>query len=83
MTKFINISANLTARPKLYRVWVPMYDDGRAPLISIWIDPTMAALVSTSCPSRNRLFRRYDRLRVGERFVVAVVPSDAPEYVHL
>ena len=44
VTKFTNNSANLTARPKLYRVWVPIWDDGRASLISIWIDPTMAAI---------------------------------------
>lgn len=25
----------------IYRVWVPLHDDGQAPLISIWIDPRM------------------------------------------
>jgi hypothetical protein len=43
MTRFTNNFANFTARSRLYRVWVPLHDDGRAPLISIWIDPTMAA----------------------------------------
>lgn len=27
----------------LYRVWVPLHNDGQAPLISIWIDPKMSA----------------------------------------
>lgn len=30
-------------RTGLYRVWVPLHDDGQAPLISIWIDSTMTA----------------------------------------
>lgn len=34
---------NLINRVGLYRVWVPLRDDGRAPLISIWIDPMMTA----------------------------------------
>jgi hypothetical protein len=33
-----------TNRTGLYRVWVPLHDDGRAPLISIWVDPKMTAL---------------------------------------
>ena len=43
MTQFSNNFANCTTRTGLYRVWVPLHDDGRAPLISIWIDPTMTA----------------------------------------
>lgn len=43
MSKFIGNSTDNTARQGLYRVWVPLHDDGRAPLISIWIDPTMTA----------------------------------------
>ena len=43
MTQFSNNFANCTTQPGLYRVWVPLHDDGRAPLISIWIDPTMTA----------------------------------------
>ncbi len=27
----------------LYRVWVPLHDDGKAPLISIWMDSAMGA----------------------------------------
>ena len=42
MTHFSNNFANFTTRTGLYRVWVPLNDDGRAPLISIWIDPTMS-----------------------------------------
>lgn len=41
MTNFTNNFENFTARPGLYRVWVPLHNDGRAPLIAIWIDPTM------------------------------------------
>lgn len=43
MTQFSNNFANCTTRTGLYRVWVPLHDDGRAPLISIWINPTMTA----------------------------------------
>ncbi|HTT22685.1 MAG TPA: hypothetical protein VMG82_27395 [Candidatus Sulfotelmatobacter sp.] len=31
-------------RPGLYCVWAPLHDDGKGPLISIWIDPRMTAL---------------------------------------
>ncbi len=41
MTHFSNNSGNFPTRTGLYRVWVPLHDDGKAPLISIWIDPTM------------------------------------------
>jgi hypothetical protein len=30
-------------RRGLYRVWVALHDDGKAPLISIWIDPDLRA----------------------------------------
>ena len=43
MTNFMEKLENFMTREGLYRVWVPMRDDGKAPLISIWIDPTMAA----------------------------------------
>jgi len=43
MCNFKNNSENSTARKGLYRVWVSLHDDGRAPLSAIWIDPTMAA----------------------------------------
>ena len=46
MTNRINNSAKLTEhfteQRGLYCVWVPMHNDGKAPLISIWVDPTMA-----------------------------------------
>jgi hypothetical protein len=32
----------------LYRVWVPLRDDGKSPLISIWIDPSLCAFESCS-----------------------------------
>jgi hypothetical protein len=41
VTHFSNNFGNSTTRLGLYRVWVPLHDDGTAPLISIWIDPTM------------------------------------------
>jgi hypothetical protein len=43
MTNFVNNFENFTVRPGLYRVWVPLRDDGRVPLVSIWIDSTMTA----------------------------------------
>ena len=43
MTNFTDNSKHFTARPRLYRVWVPLHDDGKAPLISIWIDPSLRA----------------------------------------
>jgi hypothetical protein len=43
MTNFIKNSVNFTERRGLYCVWVPAHNDGNAPLISIWIDPKMAA----------------------------------------
>jgi hypothetical protein len=36
--------AKLNERRGLYRVWIPLHDDGKAPLISIWIDPTTTAI---------------------------------------
>ena len=43
MANFTNNFENRAARPGLHRVWMPLHDNGRAPLISIWIDPTMTA----------------------------------------
>ena len=43
MANFVINSENFTTRSSLYQVWVSLHDDGRAPLVSIWIDPTMAA----------------------------------------
>jgi hypothetical protein len=36
-------SWDFAIRPTLYRIWVPLRDDGAVPLVSIWIDPTLAA----------------------------------------
>lgn len=33
----------LNTRPGLYRVWVPLRDDGKQPLVCIWMDSTMQA----------------------------------------
>ncbi|MGD0965449.1 MAG: hypothetical protein ABSA57_16285 [Candidatus Acidiferrales bacterium] len=43
MHNFTNNCQNFATRPSPYCVWVPLHDDGRAPLVSIWIDPTMTA----------------------------------------
>jgi len=43
MANITNNFENRAARPGLHRVWMPLHDNGRAPLISIWIDPTMTA----------------------------------------
>jgi hypothetical protein len=34
---------DFTTRSSLYRVWVPLRDDGKSPLISIWIDSCLRA----------------------------------------
>jgi hypothetical protein len=39
MTNFATFSG-------LYRVWVPLRDDGKSTLISIWIDPSLQAFES-------------------------------------
>jgi hypothetical protein len=36
----------------LYRVWVPLRNDGQAPLISVWIDPMMNAFEPQACDER-------------------------------
>jgi hypothetical protein len=43
MTNFTNNSTNFTPRTGLYRVWVSQHDDGKAPFVSIWMDPSMTA----------------------------------------
>jgi len=43
MANFVKNSENFTVRSGLYRVWVPLHDDGKLPLVAIWIDPTMSA----------------------------------------
>ena len=43
MRNFANIFEELILHRGLYRVWVPLHDDGKAPLISIWVDPAMGA----------------------------------------
>jgi hypothetical protein len=37
---------DFTTRSNLCRVWVPLHNDGKAPLISIWIDPSLCAFES-------------------------------------
>ena len=43
MTNFNQIFDEATNRRGLYRVWTPLFDNGQAPLVSIWIDSSMAA----------------------------------------
>jgi hypothetical protein len=43
MTNLKGKFAGFINRTGLYRVWVPLRDDGKGPLISIWIDPAMTA----------------------------------------
>jgi hypothetical protein len=43
MANFVKNSENFTALSCLYRVWVPLHDGGKVPLVAIWIDPTMSA----------------------------------------
>jgi hypothetical protein len=41
MTNHISNSSKFNDRKGLYCVWVPAHNGGKAPLISIWIDPKM------------------------------------------
>jgi hypothetical protein len=34
----------------LYRIWVPLHDDAKAPLVCIRIDPSMTGFESEPCP---------------------------------
>jgi hypothetical protein len=49
MMNFKRTFGDLTSSSGLYRVWVPLHDDGKAPLISIWIDPTMTTFETQVC----------------------------------
>jgi hypothetical protein len=43
MTKLKGNFAGFISRTGLYRVWVPLREDAKGPLISIWIDPAVTA----------------------------------------
>jgi hypothetical protein len=43
MTDLTGNFAGSVNRAGLYRVWVPLRDDGKGPLISIWMDPAVTA----------------------------------------
>jgi hypothetical protein len=43
MTNFKGNFKGFTNRTGLYRVWIALREDGKGPLISIWIDPAMDA----------------------------------------
>jgi hypothetical protein len=43
MTNLKGNFAGFINRTGLYRVWVPLRDDGKVPLISIWMDPSATA----------------------------------------
>lgn len=44
MAHLTNDFRKSSAGSRLYCVWVPLHDDGRPPLISIWTDSKMSAL---------------------------------------
>jgi hypothetical protein len=46
MFDFIINRKNTAPRPGLYCVWIRAHEGENAPLISIWIDPTLAAFKS-------------------------------------
>jgi hypothetical protein len=46
MFDFIFNRKNSVPRPSLYCVWIRAHEGENAPLISIWIDPTLAAFKS-------------------------------------
>ena len=46
MRTLTEISWDIAKRPILYRIWVPLHDDGEVPLVSIWIDPALTAFQS-------------------------------------
>ena len=43
MRTLTDSSWDFAARPSLYRAWVPLHDDWKARLVSIWIDPALTA----------------------------------------
>jgi hypothetical protein len=47
----------------LYRIWVPLHDDGKAPLVCTWIDPSMTGFESEPCPGRLRRLHGGRQLR--------------------
>lgn len=49
MTNITNFFENTNSHRGLYRVWVPLHDDGKAPLICVWIDPSMTGFESEPC----------------------------------
>jgi hypothetical protein len=66
MCDYTNNSGSSRARHGLYRVWVPQRDDGRAPLIAIWIDPAMAVFERQQLDDEGRLSGVGDRPSVDE-----------------
>ena len=46
---------DFATRPTLYRIWVPLHGDGGVPLVSIWIDPALAAFKSCAREASWRL----------------------------
>jgi hypothetical protein len=53
MHTLIDTSWDFASRPTLYQVWVPLHDDGRVPLVSIWIDPALTAFQSSARLART------------------------------
>ena len=46
MFDFKNNSSNCARRPSLYCVWIRAHEGENAPLIQVWIDPTMSQFES-------------------------------------
>ena len=53
MANFKRTFGDFTSHSSLYRVWVPLHDDGKGPLISIWIDPTMTGFETQVCQKKD------------------------------
>jgi hypothetical protein len=51
MFHFIFNRHNSVPRPSLYCVWIRAHEGENAPLISIWIDPTLSAFKSCGQPT--------------------------------
>jgi hypothetical protein len=43
MNRVTNDFLSFTSRTGLYQVWMPLRNDRKAPLVSVWMDPAMTA----------------------------------------
>jgi hypothetical protein len=79
MTNFMTNCQGFTTRSSLYRVWLPLHNDGKAPLISIWIDPSLCAFESC-CEEKGtnvaRIHRRQSVTVADSEDANSVFPAD-------